>query len=190
MLEPGRMSWNWLRSSFCHSAPNSFEGYTPPAATDHISASPSACWPSRFNRFVRDWLVYVPRCNSKYSSPTEVARPFASAEAASKNSPARPISTPSLWAESIISGWGPPPPSPQPNRYSDLCELWPSLKLLMLRATSSGWKLPLYVSAGGKWVKIRVPSIPSHIKVWCSGLLVSFHESFWGAKDSEPPSEM
>src|SRR5229473_2567008 len=53
MLEPGRMSWNWLRSSFCHSALNSFEGYKPPAATDQVSASRSACCASRFNRFAQ-----------------------------------------------------------------------------------------------------------------------------------------
>src|SRR5216683_2062693 len=94
MLEPGRMSWNWLRSSFCHSARNSFEGYKPPAATDQVSASRSACCASRFNRFVRDWLVYVPRCNSKYSSPTEVARPFASVEAASSVTPAEQVQRP------------------------------------------------------------------------------------------------
>ncbi len=60
----------------------------------------------------------------------------------------------------------------------------------MLSSTSSGLKLPLYVSAGGKWVKMRDPSIPSHIKVWCSGLLVSFQESFWVRKKSQPASEM
>ena len=49
-------------------------------------------------------------------------------------------------------------------------------------------KSPLYVSAGGKCVKIAVPSMPSHMKVWCAGLLVSFHESFWVRKYSPPDS--
>ena len=183
------MSWNWFSISFFHAASSVADGYGP-AATDQVSASRRACSALRFRSFVRDWDVYVPRCNSKYSSPDQVVRPLASEEAASKKSAARPSPTPRWCADSIISGCGPPPPSPQPNRYRERFELAPSLKLRTLRSTSSALKLPLYVSAGGKWVKIRVPSMPSQMKVWCSGLLVSFQESFWVRKKSQPASAM
>jgi hypothetical protein len=44
------------------------------------------------------------------------------------------------------------------------------------------------VSTGGKWVKIRVPSMPSHQKVWWGNLLVWFQEIFWVRNHSLPAS--
>ena len=41
---------------------------------------------------------------------------------------------------------------------------------------------------GGKCVKIREPSIPSHSKVWCGKVLTWFHEIFWVRKRSIPAS--
>ena len=35
------------------------------------------------------------------------------------------------------------------------------------------------MSTGGKCVKIRVPSMPSQLKVWCGILLIWFQEIFW-----------
>ena len=46
----------------------------------------------------------------------------------------------------------------------------------------------MYVSAGGKWVKIRVPSMPSHQNVWCGIRLVWFQEIFWVRNQSSPAS--
>jgi hypothetical protein len=42
------------------------------------------------------------------------------------------------------------------------------------------------VSTGGKCVKIRLPSMPSHQKVWCGIRLVSLHEIFWVRKNRAP----
>src|SRR5207253_9892997 len=112
----------------------------------------------------------------------------ASGKARLKKSAVLPIGTPSACADSIIPAVGPPPPSPNPNRYSERFECSASLKL---RADCSIWsalKSPLYVSAGGKCVNTREPSMPSHQNVWCSGLLVSFQESFWVRKQSQPDS--
>ncbi len=44
------------------------------------------------------------------------------------------------------------------------------------------------MSTGGKWVKIRVPSMPSHQNVWCGNLLIWFHDSFWVRNQREPDS--
>jgi hypothetical protein len=44
------------------------------------------------------------------------------------------------------------------------------------------------VSTGGKCVKTREPSIPSHQKVWWGSLLVWFQESFWVRNHSMPAS--
>ena len=44
------------------------------------------------------------------------------------------------------------------------------------------------MSTGGKWVKIRVPSIPSHQNVWCGNRFVLFHDSFWVMNHREPDS--
>src|SRR5439155_15640924 len=98
------------------------------------------------------------------------------------------MSTPSACADSIISAVGPPPPSPNPNRYSERLDRGPSLKLRTLASTSGALKSPLYVSAGGKCVNTRDPSIPSHMKVLCVGLLVSFHDNFWVRKYAQPVS--
>jgi hypothetical protein len=46
------------------------------------------------------------------------------------------------------------------------------------------------VSTGGKWVKIRVPSMPSQAKVWCGMTFVSFHEIFWVRNQREPAAAM
>lgn len=42
------------------------------------------------------------------------------------------------------------------------------------------------MSTGGKCVKIRVPSMPSHWKVWYGNLFTSFHEIFCVRKLSIP----
>ena len=42
------------------------------------------------------------------------------------------------------------------------------------------------MSTGGKWVKTRVPSMPSHQKVWCGNWLVSFQEIFWVRNQRAP----
>ncbi len=44
------------------------------------------------------------------------------------------------------------------------------------------------MSTGGKWVKTRVPSMPSHQKVWCGILSVWFHDSFWVRNHFTPAS--
>ena len=43
-----------------------------------------------------------------------------------------------------------------------------------------------YVSEGGKWVRMRVPSTPSHMNEWCGNLVVSFHEIFCVRNQSNP----
>ncbi len=44
------------------------------------------------------------------------------------------------------------------------------------------------MSTGGKWVSTRVPSIPSHMKVWCGNLLTRFQEIFWVRNHLAPAS--
>ena len=44
------------------------------------------------------------------------------------------------------------------------------------------------MSTGGKWVNSRLPSMPSHQKVWCGIRLVSFHEVFWVRNHRIPAS--
>ena len=44
------------------------------------------------------------------------------------------------------------------------------------------------MSADGKCVSTRVPSSPSHRKVWCGKRLVVFHEIFWVRNHREPES--
>ena len=44
------------------------------------------------------------------------------------------------------------------------------------------------MSTGGKWVKTRVPSMPSHQKVWCGNRLVWFQEIFWVRNQRDPDS--
>ncbi len=46
------------------------------------------------------------------------------------------------------------------------------------------------MSTGGKCVKIRVPSMPSHWKVWCGNLLVWLHEIFCVSSHLEPAALM
>ena len=46
------------------------------------------------------------------------------------------------------------------------------------------------MSAGGKWARTRVPSIPSHQNVWWGKGLVSFHDSFWDTNQSTPAAAM
>src|SRR2546428_13567771 len=98
------------------------------------------------------------------------------------------MSTPSVCADSIISAVGPPLTSPNPNRYSERLERGACLKLRMLASTSCGLKSPLYVSAGGKWVNTRDPSIPSHRNVLCVGWVVGVRGRVWGGKYSQPDS--
>ncbi len=42
------------------------------------------------------------------------------------------------------------------------------------------------MSTGGKWVKTRVPSMPSQPKVWCGIVFVWFQEIFWVRKYCDP----
>ena len=44
------------------------------------------------------------------------------------------------------------------------------------------------MSTGGKCVKTRVPSMPSHQKVWWGKTLVVFHEIFWVRNQRQPAS--
>lgn len=44
------------------------------------------------------------------------------------------------------------------------------------------------MSTGGKWVKTRVPSMPSHQKVWCGNLLTCDQEIFWVRNQLAPAS--
>lgn len=46
------------------------------------------------------------------------------------------------------------------------------------------------MSTGGKCVKMRVPSMPSHRKVWCGNLLVCDHEIFCVSSHLEPAALM
>jgi hypothetical protein len=122
--EPGMMSWNCCSST-------SFQSWSSSAATcsgiaptcaHHSSASRNNRSHSRLPTFVRDWLVSVPRCISKYSSPRHTGtRPPAviSASTWSKKSATVPSvngGVPSRSAirraRSTISRVGPPPPLP------------------------------------------------------------------------------
>ena len=42
------------------------------------------------------------------------------------------------------------------------------------------------MSTGGKWVKTRLPSMPSHQKVLCGISFVWFQEIFWVRNQREP----
>jgi hypothetical protein len=44
------------------------------------------------------------------------------------------------------------------------------------------------VSTGGKWVKTRVPSMPSHQKVWWGKGFVRLQEIFWVRNHRQPAS--
>jgi len=46
------------------------------------------------------------------------------------------------------------------------------------------------LSTGGKWVKIRVPSMPSHRKVWWGNLFVCDQEIFWVSSHLDPAALM
>src|SRR6516165_5176944 len=56
----------------------------------------------------------------------------------------------------------------------------------MLLVSSSTLNSPLYVFAGGKWVRSLDPSWPSHQKVECGKRLVSFQLIFWVIKAVTP----
>ncbi len=42
------------------------------------------------------------------------------------------------------------------------------------------------MSTGGKWVRIRVPSMPSQWKVWCGNVFVCDQEIFCVSSHLEP----
>ena len=44
------------------------------------------------------------------------------------------------------------------------------------------------MSTEGKWATIRVPSRPSHQKLWCGKRFVSFHDNFWVSSPRIPAS--
>ena len=86
------MSWNCWVSTSCHSSSSSWAHRPRPATAavaDHSSASRSSRSQRRLPSLVRSWLVSVPRCVSKYSSPRHTgtgAPAAASASTWSKNS--------------------------------------------------------------------------------------------------------
>ena len=43
-----------------------------------------------------------------------------------------------------------------------------------------------YVSDGGKWVKMRLPSMPCQLKLWCGNAVLSFQEIFWVRNQRKP----
>lgn len=63
-----------------------------------------------------------------------------------------------------------------------------SLKLATACATCLPESSALYVSTGGKCVKTRVPSRPSHQKVWCGNGFVCDQEIFCVRNQREPES--
>ncbi len=44
------------------------------------------------------------------------------------------------------------------------------------------------MSTGGKWVKTRVPSMPSQRNVWCGNWLNWLQEIFWVRNHRDPDS--
>ena len=125
--DPGRMSWNcWTSTSF-HSwsssaATAAVRSGGPPTPAHHSSASWSRRSQVRFPSFVRIWLVSVPRCISKYSSPRQVGTgaPAAASPSTEAKNPStvpssrrgRPSRSAMRRARPTISRVGPPPPSP------------------------------------------------------------------------------
>lgn len=91
---------------------------------------------------------------------------------------------------SIMSGLGPPPPSPHPNGMRLRVARPRSAKLRTEKSSSTGWMIALYVSTGGKWVNTVDPSIPSHQNVWCGKRLVRFQLSFCVRNRSMPAWDM
>ena len=81
---------------------------------------------------------------------------------------------------------GPPPPSPWPNGTSERLAAPLSLKFAAAWASSALERVLVYVSTGGKWVSTRVPSMPSHQKVWCGKTFTRFHEIFWVRNHRQP----
>ena len=152
----------------------------------------------RLPTFVITWLVSVPRCISKYSSPchTGTGAPVAaSASTASKNpstvpssSRGRPSRSAIRRARSTISRVGPPPPLPWPYGVSDQSLQPCSWKLRTRSVCSAGTIVALYVSTGGKCVSTRLPSMPSHQKVLWGNRFSLFHDSFCVTKRSQPPA--
>ncbi|SCE59900.1 hypothetical protein GA0115252_17806 [Streptomyces sp. DfronAA-171] len=196
---PGRMSWNWWSSTRRHRASSSSYGYACPprtaAVAAHSSASRSSASARRLPRFVRAWLVYVPRWFSRYNSPRHTGRSGYSRSAVAKKSEGLVTSTrgePSRsrrrLARSIISLVGPPPPSPKPNGASERPATPFSAKFASACASSRPVSSQLYVSTGGKWVRMRVPSMPSQSKVWCGSRFTAFHESFCVRNQRAPAS--
>ena len=51
---------------------------------------------------------------------------------------------------------------------------------------SAGSTIALYVSTGGKWVRTRVPSIPSHQNVLWGNRFSLFQDSFWVTNRPQP----
>src|SRR4051794_36748636 len=183
------MSWNWCSSTVFQIRSSAAYGYSAPvytaAADHHSSASRSRCSLRRLPAFVLACVVKVARWFSRYSSPDQTGASGYSANACSKNVAGVVISTrgePSRSARrrarSSISRVGPPPPSPQPKGTRERVAEPLSWKLRTVCAISSPVNEALYVSTGGKWVKTRVPSMPSHQKVWCGNLLNWLQEIF------------
>jgi hypothetical protein len=132
MAVPGKQSWNWHSIRPCHISSSSFLGYLNvlswiEAYVDRSSRSCSRISQLRLCSLVRAWVVYTPRCSSKYSSPYHVTRLDAFSSRRSKNwSTVAPEwtrgMTPTVSAmprrrrsRSRCCHVGPPPPSPLPN---------------------------------------------------------------------------
>ena len=123
MDDPGRMSWNWCVRRMRHAASRVSCSYSPPWSIAHAESSSARCSsPSHFRllRFVRPWVVWQPRCSSRYSSPFHTGSAASGAEARirSKQSSVRPKSqrgTPVMFFSrrpySSMRGDGPPPPA-------------------------------------------------------------------------------
>ena len=93
---PGRMSWNCCVST---SRQRSSTSAGRPSVAAHSSASTSRRSHRRLPSFVRSWLVSVPRCVSKYSSPRHTgtgAPAWISASTASKKSSGVPTASVTL----------------------------------------------------------------------------------------------
>ena len=110
----------------------------------------------------------MPRWHSRYNSPDQTGAFGYSCSARTKNSAGfsmttrgEPSRSRSRAARASISRVGPPPPSPYPNGTSDPVAAALSAKFREACASSAPDSSELYVSTGGKCVKIRVPSSPS-----------------------------
>ena len=120
MDDPGMMSWNCCVRTRCHHW--SMRVGLVPARADHASISCSNCSLRRLPCFVPICVLYVPRCFSKYISPTHTGAsvPYSLIESVKKSATlpmvtrGTPFRSAARRARSIMVCVGPPPPSPCP----------------------------------------------------------------------------